>query len=43
MNCTATFTNISDMAEFCAVLVTKGIAFRVFDKGGEYLVEMTGF
>jgi hypothetical protein len=40
---TAIFTNVSDMAEFCAVLVTKGIVFTVFDKGGSYVVEMTGF
>ena len=40
---TATFRNVSELAEFCAVLVTKGIAFKVLYSGDDYVVEMTGY
>ena len=37
------FSNISDMAEFVAVLTAKGIAFKTYSKGDEYVVEITGY
>jgi hypothetical protein len=40
---TARFTNITDLATFCAQLVKDGIAFNVTDASGYYLVEMTGY
>jgi hypothetical protein len=37
------FVNLSEMAEFCAGLTTRGIAFRAFSKGDCYVVEITGY
>lgn len=37
------FTNVTDMATFVAELTTKGIAFKTYSKGDEYVVEITGY
>jgi hypothetical protein len=37
------FHNVSDMADFCAALTVKGIAFNTYSKGDEYVVEITGY
>jgi hypothetical protein len=40
---TADFYEISDLAQFCAMLVREGIAFNVRPHGNGYRVEMTGY
>lgn len=37
------FVNLTDMAAFCAELMTKGIAFNSYPTGNEYVVEITGY
>ena len=37
------FTDLTDMADFVAALTAKGIAFRTYSKGDEYVVEITGY
>jgi hypothetical protein len=39
---TVHFTNVEDMATFIATLVVKGVTFKAFSTGAEYVVELTG-
>lgn len=40
---TCRFVNLTDMADFCAALTVKGIAFNTFSAGDYYVVEITGY
>lgn len=39
----ATFSDLVELAQFCAELVRQGIAFTVQPSSGRYIVELTGY
>lgn len=37
------YDRMTEMATFCAELTRGGVAFRAYDAGGEYRVEIAGY